>query len=1226
MMKKRMMKKFMTNVLVTTMLFSTACQNAVWAESDVLEAEVMEAADESEDESYLESAEESYEQPEEQSYDEPEEAGYEEDEQEDEQETAAEDENDSDENYVGESADSEETDEAENEVENEAENVSDSEETDSEETDSEQETMNQEAIIGNGENAGVSVFVNAPEGSFPEGTEVRILPLGSDEADQYAAMAEQDCPAVGFDIYFEYNGERMQPEGTEVELEFNVSGNSVLAEKAGTLDVYHIGEAADWLGTTSVEEAGSNASISVYADSFSPFVILQSSSYDTQDENSDLIAETLNAPEPREINVVLSDFTITSKSNTDGIYQSDRVEIRFKWDASSYGTDLHSGDYFVVTLPEQLLYTSAGVTINDFDLTNENGVVFGRAVVNKQEGIVTATFNSNVEDKYDVKGTMYFDARVDKDSITVDEENTFTIRAGSSVSTVTYEIKKGVGWTPQDDAIWKNGGFVTWTSASSLDNITQANWNICVNNAQGNTYHNATISDQLTGPGGGSTDETYIENSFRLSVVKEFTTNGSAVFEGSREYINVSEYVQLSENRQSFIFTVPEQYADKPFIFEYKTTFNYVPGNVLRNSAEFTATEKSKPMSSTIRTAGGGGTADATIANRIRLIKVDAENSSMMLSNAEFEVKRPDGSTFTLTTGSDGSVTSGVLTQGTYTIRETKAPAGYVLNGESFTLTVTDEGVVKTIENSRIKTEVSGNKTWNDAKNQDGKRPKSITINLLADGTKVQEQTVTAENNWSYAFTGLDKYSNGKEIVYTIEETAVGGYTAEYNGYNVTNTHTPEKVEVTGSKTWNDAENQDGKRPKSIMINLLANGTKVQEQTVTAENNWSYAFTGLDKYSNGKEIVYKIEEAAVEGYTAEYDGYNVTNTHTPEKVEVSGSKTWNDAENQDGKRPESIEINLMADGEKIETVNVGEAENWSWNFTNLPKYKDQGTEIVYTIEETAVEGYTAEYDGYNVTNTHAPETVEVTGSKTWNDAENQDGKRPESIEINLMADGEKIETVNVGEADNWSWNFANLPKYKNQGTEIVYTIEEAAVEGYTAEYDGYNVTNTHIPETVEIKGVKIWDDEDNKAKKRPKDIEINLLADGQKIQTIKVTAADDWKWKFSDLPKYKDQGTEIVYTISENEVSGYTSKITGDAQKGFTVTNTINPDPDKPSNDKPSSNKSISGKSSSGGSITSRTSAPKTGDDTNAAIWLSIIVIAGCAILFLLFKRRRKYN
>ena len=54
-----------------------------------------------------------------------------------------------------------------------------------------------------------------------------------------------------------------------------------------------------------------------------------------------------------------------------------------------------------------------------------------------------------------------------------------------------------------------------------------------------------------------------------------------------------------------------------------------------------------------------------------------------------------------------------------------------------------------------------------------GKRPTSITINLLANGVQKESKTVTEEDNWSWSFTNLSKYENGTEIIYTITEDAV---------------------------------------------------------------------------------------------------------------------------------------------------------------------------------------------------------------------------------------------------------------------------------------------------------------------------------------------------------------------------------------------------------------------------------------------------------------------
>ncbi|MBQ1195616.1 MAG: Cna B-type domain-containing protein, partial [Clostridia bacterium] len=221
---------------------------------------------------------------------------------------------------------------------------------------------------------------------------------------------------------------------------------------------------------------------------------------------------------------------------------------------------------------------------------------------------------------------------------------------------------------------------------------------------------------------------------------------------------------------------------------------------------------------------------------------------------------------------------------------------------------------------------------------------------------EIAETNVTSETAWQYTFENLPKYENGIEIVYTVTEDAVEGYTATINGFNVTNTYTPETINVSGTKTWNDADNQDGKRPESITINLLANGKEIAEANVTAETAWQYTFENLPKYENGTEIVYTITEDAVEGYTATINGFNVTNTYTPETIQVSVSKVWEDEDNIDNTRPESITVILYANGVATESKEISALENWEWTFTGLDKYEN-GTEIVYTIAEVEVENY-----------------------------------------------------------------------------------------------------------------------------------------------------------------------------------------------------------------------------------------------------------------------------
>ena len=521
--------------------------------------------------------------------------------------------------------------------------------------------------------------------------------------------------------------------------------------------------------------------------------------------------------------------------------------------------------------------------------------------------------------------------------------------------------------------------------------------------------------------------------------------------------------------------------------------------------------------------------------------------------------------TVTLKEANDWSATVGNLEKKAggkdieYTWTEGSMPEGYKLTDTR------KNGTVTTLTNTYApeKVSITGTKTWNDANNQDGKRPTSIKISLFANGNVVKSLDVTAATNWTYSFTDLPKYEAGTEIKYTVGEEAVADYETKVEGYNITNTHKPETLDITGTKTWNDSNNQDGKRPKSITVNLLANGIITDTKTVTADDNWTYSFTDLPKYANGQEITYTVSELTVPGYTTTIDdNYNITNSYTPGETSASVTKIWDDADNQDGIRPESITVALLANGTPTnKTVTLTAANNWTQTITGLPEKAD-GEYITYTWTEVNVpEGYSLTGTSKNetvttLTNTHTPELTSITGTKTWKDADNQDGKRPESITVNLFADGTKLKSQSVSaDADgNWSYSFTDLPKYAN-GQEITYTVTEDAVDGYTTESDGYNFINTHQPETTEITGTKTWNDANNQDGKRPESITVILLANGTEKtrQTVTADEAGNWTYTFKDLPKYAN-GEEITYTVSEDTVADYTT-----TYDGSNITNSYTP-------------------------------------------------------------------
>lgn len=157
---------------------------------------------------------------------------------------------------------------------------------------------------------------------------------------------------------------------------------------------------------------------------------------------------------------------------------------------------------------------------------------------------------------------------------------------------------------------------------------------------------------------------------------------------------------------------------------------------------------------------------------------------------------------------------------------------------------------------------------------------------------------MNSANNWQYTWSGLVKNAKGSRIAYTVKEVSIpNGYrgitTVNGNDIVIKNIYN-QTINISGTKTWNDNNNQDGIRPSSITVNLLANGRQVASKTVSASDNWQYSFDNLAAYANGQKITYTVTENAVTGYTSTVDGYNITNTHnptTPKKPQVPNNPT-----------------------------------------------------------------------------------------------------------------------------------------------------------------------------------------------------------------------------------------------------------------------------------------------------------------------------------------------
>ena len=572
-----------------------------------------------------------------------------------------------------------------------------------------------------------------------------------------------------------------------------------------------------------------------------------------------------------------------------------------------------------------------------------------------------------------------------------------------------------------------------------------------------------------------------------------------------------------------------------------------------------------------------------------------------------------------------------------YYVDEEDVPSGYTCGRRG-----------TNIINHEKSTKVKVSKVWDDNNNQDGIRPASIIVRLYADSVYTGKYTVLSEsNNWTDTFDNLPYMKDKVKINYSVAEyseetvdttayssTIVSSGNGETNQiFTITNKHTPEKTSVVIKKKWNDVADLDRIRPNSVKVKLngYVNDSIVygsETVTMTAYGNatddpsaWSVTINDLDKYFDGKPIEYKATELTlVDGYNLDENGEPQTvtatceeqedgtfvatleNTHVLQRRSMKVYKVWDDDDNRDGLRPSAVSVYLMTvdgngnkhrytDESGNEVIGViQESNNWQYTFTNLPIYNNEREAIVYSVEEITPSGYTVSYsggevNGITITNTHHEKTF-VTVNKVWRDGNDQDGIRPDSVTINLKANGTEIDEVELSDDNNWTYTFEDLPVHEN-GQKLWYSVSEDDIsvpiefengyirrinrttdsrEGYPNDGYIYTVSNTHTPEKRDISVNKVWSDNNNHDGIRPNQVEITLSVvspsnTGIEDQKGFLSEENNWSYTFKDLPKYHN-GQLIQYTVDETDITievssnGYSKRIQGNMDDGFTITNT----------------------------------------------------------------------
>ena len=489
---------------------------------------------------------------------------------------------------------------------------------------------------------------------------------------------------------------------------------------------------------------------------------------------------------PKQVDATITNFRFMNLSRTivGDIYYTDNFYFDLDWAANTTGATLKEGDYFTIDLPDTVMFSSDSSPI-DFDIydTDGTGAVIAKAHITAGTNGATAkvVFTNWVENRYNVKGNIQLSARFDLTRVPVNQSTSFTVSVNAGKSNTTSSSGSVNVAGPQvltDEELNKFAWYDT-------ENPHLANWEIRINHKKA-TLPNVTIHDTIVG-----STEKILKDTIRLSKV-QMDQYGNDIA-GTSTPVDLTGKLTMSDNDQTFTINVGNVNGEQ-YRLTYQST--YTEGTNLNNKLTLASVDETYTFDARFSRASSGGSGSGSLANKIKLTKVDEDDNTITLANAVFTVTQPDGTTFDLTTGADGTVTSEALVQGTYKVKEKTAPSGYELNDTEYALEVTGAGgALQTITDKPIKTDISVTKTWV------GPKAGPVTVHLFANGTDTGTTlTLDDSNNWTGSFANVRKYDqNGTEIQYTVTEDAVNGYDTtitgdQTTGFTITNTEQPKNV------------------------------------------------------------------------------------------------------------------------------------------------------------------------------------------------------------------------------------------------------------------------------------------------------------------------------------------------------------------------------------------------------------------------------------------------
>ena len=413
----------------------------------------------------------------------------------------------------------------------------------------------------------------------------------------------------------------------------------------------------------------------------------------------------------------------------------------------------------------------------------------------------------------------------------------------------------------------------------------------------------------------------------------------------------------------------------------------------------------------------------------------------------------------------------------------------------------------------------------------------------------------------------------GDEIKYTITVNNTG----KVDGITTISDKVPEGTELKANSAEGAKISDNNDMLLWENINVPAEGTISKSFVVIVKN--------IDSLKANK-----ISNVATVG------GKDTNPTEDTAATDITVTKVWKNMDSDAAKSNiiDSIKLQLKANGEVANEAVVTADEDWTHTFTDLPMYDENENKITYTIDEVVsnIEDqsklglYNKSIENGVITNTFDPskltDKTEISATKVWANMDSDAARANTitSIKLQVKANGEVAAEQVVTAENNWTYTFKDLPVYDKAGNRITYTIDEVVANAedqtklglYVKTIDQAKgiITNTFDPskltDKTEVSATKVWANMNSDAARANTITSIKLqVKNGDMVVAEQVvTANEDWKHTFTELPLYDENGNRITYTIDEvvanaedqTKLDLYVKTI--DQAKGI-ITNTFDP-------------------------------------------------------------------